>query len=153
MLKLLFTKNPFSSCQNVWSSYFLKIMIILRNPITCMMHPAALIIDGKVVAAVEEEGSQGSSTQRVFLKTPYNSALNYAGIKIKDVDRIGASWKPWVLRVRATAGIQKYHRISLFFSRQRRWEEWDRLRKWMEGTLPVERAHRRIIFGKRENIR
>lgn len=61
---------------------------------------AALVIDGVVVAAVEEERFIRIKHTKGFPKNAMQSCLKYAGISIKDVDIICASWKPWVLGTR-----------------------------------------------------
>jgi len=59
---------------------------------------AALIKDGKLVAAVEEERFSRKKHHSGF---PYHSiefCLDHAGITLKDVEHVGHYWKPWILR-------------------------------------------------------
>ena len=62
---------------------------------------AALIKDGKLVAAVEEERFSRKKHHSGF---PYKSiqfCLDHAGITLKDVEHVGHYWKPWILRHKA----------------------------------------------------
>ncbi len=62
---------------------------------------AALIKDGELVAAVEEERFSRVKHHAGF---PYNSirfCLDHAGIKLADVEHVGHYWKPWILRHKA----------------------------------------------------
>ncbi len=59
---------------------------------------AALIKDGKLVAAAEEERF---SRKKHHLGFPYKAiefCLDHAGIKLSDVEHVGHYWKPWILR-------------------------------------------------------
>jgi carbamoyltransferase len=59
---------------------------------------AALIKDGQLVAAVEEERF---SRKKHHLGFPYQAiefCLDHAGIKLADVEHVGHYWKPWILR-------------------------------------------------------
>ena len=59
---------------------------------------ATLIKDGKLVAAAEEERFSRKKHHSGF---PYKSiefCLDFAGIKLKDVEHVGHYWKPWILR-------------------------------------------------------
>lgn len=67
---------------------------------------AALIIDGKPVAAVEEERFTRIKHTKGFPKKAIQFCLDYAGLKLRDVDVICASWKPWVLGVRAAQALR-----------------------------------------------
>src|SRR5262249_14730050 len=56
---------------------------------------AALIKDGQLIAAAEEERFSRKKHHSGF---PYKSiefCLDYAGIKLKDVEHVGHYWKPW----------------------------------------------------------
>ena len=62
---------------------------------------AALIKDGQIVAAVEEERFSRVKHHAGF---PYRSiqfCLDQAGITLKDVEHVGHYWKPWILRHKA----------------------------------------------------
>ena len=67
---------------------------------------AALVVDGRVVAAAEEERFIRIKHTKGFPKNAIQFCLDYTGMKIGDVDIICASWKPWVLRVRATQALK-----------------------------------------------
>lgn len=67
---------------------------------------AALVVDGKVVAAAEEERFIRVKHTKGFPKNAIHFCLDYAGIKMEEVDIISTSWKPWLLRVRATQALK-----------------------------------------------
>ncbi len=107
------------------------------------MHDAAasLAIDGKIVAAAEEERFTRVKHQKGFPKNAMQFCLNYAGLKIGDVDIIRASWKPWVLRIRATQALKSvFTSPALFKAKASRgmgqmrneWAELFTLRKLIE---------------------
>src|ERR1035437_3142125 len=61
----------------------------------------ALIKDGELIAAVEEERFSRVKHHSGF---PYRSiqfCLDQAGITLKDVEHVGHYWKPWILRHKA----------------------------------------------------
>jgi len=61
---------------------------------------AAIVMDGKVVAAAEEERF---SRYKHHIGLPVNAiryCLDEVGITIKDLDVVALSWRPWVLRMR-----------------------------------------------------
>lgn len=61
---------------------------------------AAIVVDGKVVAAAEEERF---SRCKHHIGLPVNAikyCLDEVGITIKDLDVVALSWRPWVLRRR-----------------------------------------------------
>ena len=58
---------------------------------------AALIIDGKIVAACPEERLTRSKMTRVFPKKAVEYCLRKAGIKLEQVDYIANSYNPAVL--------------------------------------------------------
>jgi len=72
---------------------------------------AALVIDGKVVAAAEEERFTRVKHTKGFPVNAMRFCLDYAGITMDNVDIVCASWKPWALRVRATLAMK-----SIFIS-------------------------------------
>lgn len=105
---------------------------------------AAIVIDGKVVAAAEEERFKRIKHIKGFPKEAIQFCLDYAGINIRDVDVICASWKPWVLRVRATQAIKSmFTSASLFKAKASRgmgqmrneWSELFRLRRLIEENF------------------
>ena len=62
---------------------------------------AALIKDGELIAAAEEERFSRKKHHSGF---PYRSiqfCLEHAGITLKDVEHVGHYWKPWILRHKA----------------------------------------------------
>lgn len=74
---------------------------------------AALIKDGQLVAAVEEERFSRVKHHAGF---PYQSiqfCLDQAGITLKDVEHVGHYWKPWILRHKAMQAVK-----SAFISRE-----------------------------------
>jgi carbamoyltransferase len=102
---------------------------------------AALVIDGKVIAAAEEERFTRVKHTRGFPKNAIRFCLDYAGIKIGDVDIVCASWKPWALRVRATLALKSVLKSPLMFKAkasrgvnqmQNEWAELFRLRGLIE---------------------
>jgi carbamoyltransferase len=105
---------------------------------------AAIVIDGKVVAAAEEERFRRIKHIKGFPKNAIQFCLDYAGVSIKDVDVICASWKPWVLRVRATQALKSiFTSASLFKAKasrgmgqmQNEWSELFRLRRLIEENF------------------
>jgi carbamoyltransferase len=107
------------------------------------MHDASsvLVVDGRVIAAAEEERFTRIKHTKGFPKHSMQFCLDYAGINIKDVDIICASWKPWVLRVRATQAFKSILRSpSIFKAKASRgmgqmrneWSELFRLRSLVE---------------------
>jgi carbamoyltransferase len=107
------------------------------------MHDASatLVGDGRVVAAAEEERFTRIKHTKGFPKHAMQFCLDYAGISIKDVDIICASWKPWVLWVRASQAFKSILRSpSIFKAKASRgmgqmrneWAELFRLRHLME---------------------
>jgi carbamoyltransferase len=69
---------------------------------------AALVIDGKVLAAAEEERFTRVKHSKGFPVNAMRFCLDYAGITVNDVDIVCASWKPWALRVRATHTMKSF---------------------------------------------
>lgn len=67
---------------------------------------AALIKDGKLVAAAEEERF---SRKKHHLGFPYKAirfCLDQAGIELGDVEHVGHYWKPWILRHKAMQALK-----------------------------------------------
>jgi carbamoyltransferase len=62
---------------------------------------AALIKDGQLVAAVEEERFSRRKHHSGFPYRAIEFCLDQAGITLKDVEHVGHYWKPWVLRHKA----------------------------------------------------
>ncbi|MFZ2197128.1 MAG: carbamoyltransferase N-terminal domain-containing protein, partial [Thermodesulfovibrionales bacterium] len=108
------------------------------------MHDASavIVIDGKVIAAAEEERFTRVKHTRGFPKYAIAFCLDYAGIQITDVDLICAAWKPWVMRVRITQVVKSVLKSpALFMAKAARgagqmkgeWSELFRLRSLFEG--------------------
>jgi len=62
---------------------------------------AALIKDGMLVAAVEEERFSRVKHHSGFPYKAIQFCLDEAGISLKDVEHVGHYWKPWILRHKA----------------------------------------------------
>jgi carbamoyltransferase len=62
---------------------------------------AALIKDGKLVAAAEEERFSRRKHHSGFPYKAIQFCLGQAGIELKDVEHVGHYWKPWILRHKA----------------------------------------------------
>jgi carbamoyltransferase len=61
---------------------------------------AAIVVDGRVVAAVEEERFTRRKHQSGFPVNAIRYCLKAAGITMQDLDVVGIAWKPWVLQTR-----------------------------------------------------
>lgn len=105
---------------------------------------AALVVDGKVVAAAEEERFIRVKHTKGFPKNAIQFCLDYAGIKIEDVDIISTSWKPWVLRVRATQALKTILKSPVLFKAKasrgmgqmkNEWKELFQLRRLIEDNF------------------
>src|SRR5918993_2297667 len=62
---------------------------------------AAIIKDGRIIAAVEEERFSRKKHHSGFPYKAIRFCLDHAGISLKDVQHVGHYWKPWVLRHKA----------------------------------------------------
>lgn len=62
---------------------------------------AALIKDGQLVAAVEEERFSRKKHHAGFPYRAIQFCLDNANITLKDVEHVGHYWKPWILRHKA----------------------------------------------------
>jgi carbamoyltransferase len=102
---------------------------------------AALLMDGKIVAAAEEERFSRIKHTKGFPQNAVRFCLDFAGLTISEVDLICASWKPWVLRVRAAQALKSaLYSPDLFKAKasrgmgqmQREWAELFRLRSIFE---------------------
>lgn len=67
---------------------------------------AALVSDGEIVAAAEEERFTRVKHTKGFPENAIRFCLDHAGATIRDVDVVCASWKPWVLGVRALLAVK-----------------------------------------------
>jgi carbamoyltransferase len=59
---------------------------------------AAIIKDGQLIAAAEEERFSRKKHHSGFPYKAIEFCLDYAGISLKDVEHVGHYWKPWILR-------------------------------------------------------
>lgn len=66
------------------------------------MHDAssAIVVDGKVVAAAEEERFSRCKHHVGFPASAIRYCLEETGVTIKDLDAVALSWRPWVLGTR-----------------------------------------------------
>jgi carbamoyltransferase len=105
---------------------------------------AALVVDGKIVAAAEEERFIRVKHTKGFPKNAIQFCLDYAGIKIENVDMISTSWKPWVLRVRATQALKSILKSPILFKAKasrgmgqmkNEWKELFQLRRLIEDNF------------------
>lgn len=67
---------------------------------------AALIKDGEIIAAAEEERFSRKKHHSGFPFLAVQYCLDEAKISIADVEHIGLYWKPWVLRKKLTLALQ-----------------------------------------------
>ncbi len=102
---------------------------------------AALVVEGEIVAAAEEERFNRIKHSKGFPKLAMRFCLDHAGIGIRDVDVICVSWKPWVLGVRAMLALKSILRSTDAFKAkasrgagqmQGEWAELFRLRRLVE---------------------
>ncbi len=119
----------------------MKVVLGINN-----MHDAsaALVIDGNIVAAAEEERFNRVKHSKGFPKHAIRFCLDYAGVDIRDIDVICASWRPWVLRVRATLALKSILTSTAAFKvktargvgqMQGEWAELFRLRRLVETNF------------------
>lgn len=62
---------------------------------------AALIKDGELIAAAEEERFSRKKHHSGFPYRAIEFCLDHAGITLKDIAHVGHYWKPWILRHKA----------------------------------------------------
>lgn len=67
---------------------------------------ATLIKDGEIVAAIEEERFSRKKHHSGFPYKAIEFCLDFAGIKLKDVEHVGHYWKPWILRHKAMQALK-----------------------------------------------
>src|SRR3989338_2507890 len=85
---------------------------------------AALIKDGEIVAAAEEERFSRIKHHVGFPEKAVDYCLREAGITLKEVAHVGLYWKPWVVgrRLWVTLSSIGRHR-EMFTSRMNRGKE------------------------------
>ena len=67
---------------------------------------AALIMDGQLIAAVEEERFSRKKHHAGFPYKAIKFCLDHAGITLADVEHVGHYWKPWILRHKAMQALR-----------------------------------------------
>ena len=67
---------------------------------------AALVKDGVLIAAAEEERFSRRKHHSGFPYKAIQFCLDQAGIGLKDVEHVGHYWKPWVLRHKAMQAVR-----------------------------------------------
>ncbi len=67
---------------------------------------AALIKDGELIAAVEEERFSRKKHHSGFPYKAIEFCLGQAGISLKEVEHVGHYWKPWILRHKAVQALK-----------------------------------------------
>lgn len=67
---------------------------------------AALIKDGHLVAAAEEERFSRRKHHSGFPFRAVEFCLDYAGIRLSEVEHVGHYWKPWILRHKAMQALR-----------------------------------------------
>jgi len=67
---------------------------------------AALVVDGKVICAAEEERFTRIKHTQGFPVKAMQFCLDYAGLSIRDVDVVAASWCPWILGTRVGMAVK-----------------------------------------------
>ncbi|MBA2736750.1 MAG: hypothetical protein H0U50_08200, partial [Pyrinomonadaceae bacterium] len=67
---------------------------------------AAIIKDGEIIAAAEEERFSRKKHQSGFPFMAVQYCLDEAGITIAEVEHVGLYWKPWVLRHKAMQAVK-----------------------------------------------
>lgn len=67
---------------------------------------AALIKDGQLIAAVEEERFSRKKHHAGFPYKAIEFCLDHAGIKLSDIEHVGHYWKPWILRHKAMQALK-----------------------------------------------
>jgi len=72
------------------------------------MHEAscALLIDGQIIAAAEEERFSRIKHTSGFPAQAMHYCLEAAGLRSDDLDMVVAAWRPWVLGLRATLALK-----------------------------------------------
>lgn len=69
----------------------MKILGICHDVLICS---AALVVDGRVVAAIPEERLDRQKQSRTFPTLAIHKCLSMAGLKLSDIDEIAVGWNP-----------------------------------------------------------
>ncbi|MCF6158409.1 MAG: carbamoyltransferase [wastewater metagenome] len=69
---------------------------------------ASIVVDGKVVAAAEEERFTRKKHHVGFPANAIEYCLREIGATIKDIDVVAVSWKPWKLRIRISNALMVF---------------------------------------------
>lgn len=105
---------------------------------------AALVIDGQIVAAAEEERFSRKKHTTGLPVQAMHYCLEAAGLKVTDLDVAVAAWRPWMLRIRGSLALQSLLASpAAFLSKARRgagqmgneWKELFTLRRLLEKHL------------------
>ncbi|MCB9832469.1 MAG: carbamoyltransferase [Planctomycetes bacterium] len=113
---------------------------------------AALIEDGRVVAAAAEERFNRAKRSRAFPEQAIRYCLAEAGIGIDEVDAFAASWNPaaYFRKFNPLFSNQRRHMAEHLYSVPdhllRLFPSGEHGADWIEQRLPVMGAERRIIF-------
>ncbi|HMQ04649.1 MAG TPA: carbamoyltransferase C-terminal domain-containing protein [Pyrinomonadaceae bacterium] len=67
---------------------------------------AALIENGRLIAAAEEERFSRKKHHSGFPYQAVQFCLDQAGIKLREVEHVGHYWKPWILRHKAMQAVK-----------------------------------------------
>lgn len=107
---------------------------------------AALVRDGEVLAAVEEERFNGVKHTDVFPKAAVDFCLKHAGISFADVDEVAIAWQPWRGFINRIAALARYFPGSL---RILRGSEDGRIKSSQEIWSSIRRLPRTLVehFG------
>ena len=110
------------------------------------MHDAscALVIDGQIVAAAEEERFSRVKHASGLPIHAMRYCLEAGGLRASDLDVVVAAWRPWVLKLRATLALKSaLASPQIFLSKAKRgagqmgheWKELFTLRRLLERHL------------------
>lgn len=116
------------------------------------MHDASacLVRDGKVIAAVEEERFTREKHMVGFPVNAIKHCLAEAGINIKDVDHIGLSWQPFVLRRRITEALKTLPKSFATFRAKASRGAGQMQNEWSQLFVMKKLIHRHFGTGKFE---
>lgn len=115
---------------------------------------AALLIDGQIVAAAEEERFSRKKHTTGLPIQAMHYCLEEAGLNAADLDVVVAAWRPWALRVRGSLALRSVVASPrAFLSKARRgagqmrneWKELFTLRQLLEKHLGMGRYSVRYL--------